>query len=823
MAATVTVLSKVQSNLRSDGDADREISHATTSVNGVKYAIVRGVNEKGQRYLDQYDLEKKTHEKRPLQGGTDSLVAMSDEGLMAITSGGKMQVFNMATRQVVSSAQLPALPDGEANSVKYWKFTSSHGMVLYALDAHVYTWLLSTPNVAPVNVFKMQDSLLSGTVVDVQVSEDEQWFAVVVRAAQSDAKQSVQMFSVARGVSSVLEASAAAVYAHQARGCSMMALASKGPQGFRLIVAELASQPGPPKFERLVLELPSDSAHLLPVCILRQGNDPNILTVISQKGHVHVANTESRTWVAHAVLGKGDEDFFVGAFSPGFAHLVAISAQGSLYAISARGVGVTPNVPVAAAVAVLAAQTPSSSVEPPTAAPSTAIPFREEPVAPPQDSFSALSLQSMVEPRKPQNPLEEFFSVYPPEALSLYKNDRAKFLPYFREKGASLNWQGLLSADKDMSVASKLAFGQAVAHLGLASRGEVVSHFESIGYLDDKFTKANYMMEILAGSDSPADTDLQTNAIVLGLSVAPSNVVANVVAKRWTNFNAKRVEEAALENSQWDLVWLLATSFEQRQQLLSTHAFNINPNQILQWYNSLPADGCLTVLETLANARSTSVLSWERIAAPPNDRLAPHLDLTVSPPFQTLRVKVASAADPALWSRYIAIALQYGESKEVSRILLQHYADQVINEITESAVKKAAAESNLSAALPLLILAERSNKLEDLVAYHIARPKAQSSAFLIPYATCIQPQVAGRVVALVALNNASEVLQDLLLACARTEVLSTASLALAVNQSNTNSVVSSVLASLAPQHPDVPLLQEYHARFQTSSETSPSS
>lgn len=782
----------------------------------MKYAIVRGVNEKGQRYLDEYNLETKSHEKRPLQGGSDALVAMSDAGLMAITSSGKMQVFNMTARQTVSAASLPAhSATGEANSVTFWKFVTASVMALVSADKNVYTWSLVNPNEAPTQLFKLQDALHGGVVLDIQMSDDCQWFAVVVHVpiGNGEVKPQVQMMSVARGVSSVQEASAAAVYTHPIRGCTVMALTSKGPAGnYRLMVAELASAPGAQKFERLVLELPVDSGNSLPVCLLRQGLEQSLLTVVTKNGHVHVANTESRAWVAHSRLGPGNEEFFAGAYSPGFNHLVVLSQQGSVYAVTTRGGGSAPAAAAPSAAPGTASPAPSASPAP--AAVATPPPTTQTP--PPRDSFQDLSLQSMVEPRKPLTPLEEFFSVYPAEALQLYKNDRAKFLPYVREQNISLNWEGLLTADKDMSVASKLAFGQALAHLNLASRGAVVSHFESMGYLNDAHAKVNYMIDLLGTNNIPADADLQTNAVVQGLAVNPKAVVEAVVRKQWTFFDATRVSTAALEAEQWDLVWLLATSFEQRLSLISMHSMSIAANQLLQWFNSLPVDGSLQVLETLSVARAKHALSWERIAAPPNDRLAPHIDLTISPPFQTLRVKVSTANDPALWKRYIDVAIQFGEEKEVSRILLQYSHDKNINDLAEDAVQRAAAESQVVAAMPLLILAERTGKLEGLVSYHASRPAA--SNFLVSYATAIQPQNAARVIALVAQNEqASELLHELILASARVETLSTYNLWLAANQTGTQSTIAAAIASLLQQAGEVPLLVAYNSKFNPAS------
>lgn len=745
------------------------------------------------------------------------MVAMSDAGLMAITSSGKMQVFNMAARQTVSAAALPAhSATGEANSVTFWKFVTANVMALVSADKNVFTWNLVNPNEAPTQLFKLQDALHGGVVLDIQTSDDSQWFAVVVHVpiGNGEVKPQVQMMSVARGVSSVQEASAAAVYTHPIRGCTVMALTSKGPAGnYRLMVAELASAPGAQKFERLVLELPVDSGNSLPVCLLRQGLEQSLLTVITKNGHVHVANTESRAWVAHSRLGPGNEEFFAGAYSPGFNHLVVLSQQGSVYAVTTRNGGSAPAAAAAAPVAAPSSSSPApSSASPAPAAVATPPPTSQ---TPPRDSFQDLSLQSMVEPRKPLTPLEEFFSVYPAEALQLYKNDRAKFLPYVREQNISLNWEGLLTADKDMSVASKLAFGQALAHLNLASRGAIISYFESMGYLNDAHAKVNYMIDLLGTNNIPADADLQTNTVVQGLAVNPKTVVEAVVRKQWTFFDATRVSAAALEAEQWDLVWLLATSFEQRLSLISMHSMAIAANQLLQWFNSLPVDGSLQVLETLSVARAKHALSWERIAAPPNDRLAPHIDLTISPPFQTLRVKVSSANDPALWKRYIDVAIQFGEVKEVSRILLQYSHEKSINDLAEDAVQRAAAESQLVAAMPLLILAERTGKLEGLVSYHVSRPAANN--FLVSYATTIQPQNAARVIALVAQNEqASGLLHELILASASAETLSTYNLWLAANQTGTQSTIAAAIASLFQQNGDVPLLTAYNSKFNSS-------
>lgn len=745
---------------------------------------------------------------------------------MAITSAGKMQVFNMAARQVVSGAALPAHSvTGEANSVTFWKFVTANVMALVSSDKTVFTWSLVNPNDAPVQLFKLQDALHSGVIHDIQMSDDSQWFAVVVHVpiGNGEVKPQVQMMSVARGVSSVQEASAAAVYTHPTRGCTIMALTSKGPTGnYRLMVAELATVPGAQKFERLVFELPADSGNSLPVCLLRQGLEQNLLTVVTKNGHVHVANTESRAWVAHSKLGPGNEEFFAGAYSPGFNHLVVLSAQGSVYAVTTRG-GSGPN-PAAAA--------PSSSSPAPVAAPSSPAPSSSSgtqtpppsavatpppaAVTPPRDSFQDLSLQSMVEPRKPLTPLEEFFSVYPAEALQLYKNDRAKFLPYIRQNNISLNWQGLLAADKDMSVASKLAFCQALAHLDLVSRGAVVSHFESMGYLSDAHARVNYMIDLLGSNNVAADADLQTNAIVQGMKINPKSVVDAVVRKQWTFFDAIAVSEAALEAEQWDLVWLLATSFEQRLSLLSMHSMSIAANQLLQWFNSLPVDGALQVLETLNVARAKHALSWERIAAPPNDRLAAHIDLTISPPFQTLRVKVNTANEPAIWKRYVEIALQFGEDKEVSRILLQYSHDKTINDLAEEAVQRAAAEGALVAAMPLLILAERTGKLEGLVAYHASKPA--TSNFLVSYITTIQPQNGARVIALIAQNEqATSLLNALVLAAAKADTLSTYNLWLAANQNGTQATVAAAISTLIQEAGEVPLLVAYNSKFNPAS------
>lgn len=786
------------------------------------------MNEKGQRYLDQYDLEKRTHEKRPLQGGADALVIMSDAGLMAITSGGKMQVFNMAARQVVSTAQLPGVgATGEPNAVKYWRYTTAQQIAIYGTDAQIYVWNLATANAAPTALFKLQDGLLSGTVVDIQVSEDAEWFAVVVRPSTPEGKPSVQLYAKGRAVSSVLEAAAAAVYSHPVRGCTIMALAAKGPQGYRLMVAELASAPGPAKFERLVLEVPAESQGHLPVALLRQGNDFNTLSFITRSGHIHVANTETRQWIAHTQVGI--DDFFVGAVSSGFAHYVIISSQGSVFVISPRTStgALTPT--TAASTSPSPSPAPSAPLSssgsgtPPLVAstsasslPTTAITPPPTTTTPPPvktDSFSQLSLQSMVEPRKPQTPLEEFFSTYPSEALSLYKNDRAKFLPFFIERGITLNWQGLVEADKDLSVASKLAFGQAVAHLDAASRNSVYQYFDGKGFFEDNHARVNYLLGLLGTVNSAGDAEVQTTAIVLGLRVIPAQVVDSVVNKRWTHYDSFRVAEVAQEVQQWDLVWLLATSFEQRLHLLSAQSANINANQILPWFNSLPVDGSLSVLEALAAAQATSTLSWERIAAPPHDRLAPHIDLTVSPPFQTLRVKVAASGDVQLWQRYINLLVSFGESKELSRLLLVYGYDKDINALVETAIRQAAQAGAVMAAMPLLILAERSGKIEDLVQFYLS--KSDGLGFLIPYSTAIQPQNVARIVAIAAKDHGAAA-GAIILAAAKAGVLTPANLWLAANQVSVTEDIANILPGLVEANPEVSTLPSFAAKFKSS-------
>lgn len=721
--------------------------------------------EQNKRYLDHYNLKTKSHEKRPLQGGPNSLAIVNNQNFMAITSEGKMQVFDMQKRQTVSSFEITSSDLGKINHVKYWKYLSPSMISFSTSDNTVFTWDISSPNLAPKPIFKLNDALSSGKVVEIETSNDLMWFAIVIREEISK-KQNVQLFSVSRNVSSVLDSSAVSICEHKNKSCNIMALTKITANGIKLIVAELNSQPGPGKFERLVLDVPTENRINYPVSIMFSESDNDILIVVNSSGMINVAHLSQRKWIIQSSIPV--DDIFIS--SSGEDEYISCSSKGKVFGFSIK----TNKSPV--------------------------------------DVFSSLSLSPVENPIY-QSEIDKFFSQYPSELFNLYKNNRNRFLPYIQENKIDFDWKELINVDKDISVASKLSFGIALSNFNLASRKTIVDFFISKGWLSDTNTFSVYTLEILANTNNQFDSDLQTEALISNLKTNPKIVFEILSKKTLTYFDSLALSLAAEKLNLWDIVWLIQSSDESHFKILSNNASSINPNVILAWFNNLPVDFCIRVLELLSRLpQGIQILSWDRIAAPPNNKLAPHIDLTISPPFQTLRVKVEIAKDLLIWKRYIDLLIIYGESKELTRTLIAHSYDNEVNTIVENAVKEAAKQKSLAAAMPLLLLAEKSNKIEDFVSYYLNRP--DSSSFLISYATVIQPQNASRVIVLAMINEKTELVKGLILESIKTKSITESSLWLAANQSNTTKILAPIINSLSKEF-RLPLLDSLNQKFST--------
>lgn len=227
----------------------------------------------------------------------------------------------------------------------------------------------------------------------------------------------------------------------------------------------------------------------------------------------------------------------------------------------------------------------------------------------------------------------------------------------------------------------------------------------------------NFLLEALK-DDKEEDGILQTRLLEMNLAHAPQVAEAIFERKMFTHYDYKHIAELCERAGLMQrAVEHYTDIYDIKRAIIHTHLFN--PEWLIEYFGTLSPEDTMTCLKLLleSNLRQNLQLCTA-IASKYSEQLTPAALITL---FETVRSseglflylgQIANfSQDPDVIFKYIQSACKIGQIKEVERICKES------NFYDPERVKNFLKESRLQDHLPLIIVCDRFNFVQDLILY----------------------------------------------------------------------------------------------------------
>lgn len=279
------------------------ISFKTLTMESDKYVCVRDLQPDGQTSLVVADIAKSLSERHNIKDA-EAAIMHPESKVLALRSGGTLQVFDLEKRERL---KVHIFADGP---VVYWRWINAR-TVGVVTERAVYHWDIdpSGPQrmveTTPVKVFDRAPEMdPTVQILSYRSDADGTWLMLcgVARGADGTLAGKTQLYSCENAASRILEGHAGTFHQMQTpkdtRLSNVMALASNGAQGGRIVILELpSSKKADASVERrqlpLNLTIPGDFPVFCHVAPLHK-----ILFVITSRGSVFLYDVLSGLQIA---------------------------------------------------------------------------------------------------------------------------------------------------------------------------------------------------------------------------------------------------------------------------------------------------------------------------------------------------------------------------------------------------------------------------------------------------------------------------------------------------------------------------------------------
>jgi clathrin heavy chain len=768
----------------------------------------------------------------------DSAILNPSEKILALRAGEMLQIFHIDMKRKIKEFKI-------SETVDFWKWISANTIAIVTRGA-VYHWSMEGSS-DPLKIFDRHAGLAGTQIINYRADSTQKWL-LLVGIAQKEGRiaGAMQLYSVEKAVSQVIEGHAGAFANHTLKGASkpsiLFAFAFRSATASKLYVLEVGASPDGPQFVKRAADIyypPETGAGDFPVAM--QIDEKNgIVFLVTKFGYVHLFDLATATTIYMNRISA--ETIFVTAPHSQTNGIVGINRQGQVLSVSVDEANVIPYICNTLGNPQLAIELASRAN----------LPGAEDLFA---RQFNALFSQGQyVEAAKvaadsPQGMLRTMQTIQRYQSLPVAPNQPSPLLQYFStllERGQLNKVETLelvrpvlnqgnkalleqwLAEDKlgcseelgdlvkgyDMRMALQIYYRAEVRHKVVAVFAEagqydkIVTYCQSVGYspdwsqllqnvlatnragaqafaamllgaeggpmidvtlVIDAFMSRNMVQETTAllldalKANAPEDGPLQTRLLEINLRSAPQVADAILGNEMFSHYDRLQVAQLCEQAGLYQRALEHYTEIEDiKRVMVNTHA--IQPTWLVDYFSRLAVDDSLTCLRALlsANLRQNAALVAE-IAT----RYAEHLDsskiIEMFEEFESFeglfvflqQMVAAGSEDESVHNKFIMAATRAGQFKEVERVVREssHY--------TPADIKDFLMEAKLADQLPLIVVCDRFDFIEDLTRYLY---KNNMSQYIEAYVQKINPMNTPAVVgALLDVDCNEEYIKSLVL------------------------------------------------------------
>ena len=198
------------------------ISFQTISVEGDKHFTVLDKNEQKVNIFSFHKINMPDKRNCP----ADFAIMHPTKQIMAVTAGTTIQMLDIAQRSKVADVTLQ-------QPIVFWKWLNEHILGLVTQNS-VFHFDLNNPSQAPRRVFDRNPDLQQAQIISYKMDPTEKWVALIgLVPYNGEAGGKIQLFSMEKNASQMLDGHAAHFYHYKHDGCMepsvMFAFAQKHP------------------------------------------------------------------------------------------------------------------------------------------------------------------------------------------------------------------------------------------------------------------------------------------------------------------------------------------------------------------------------------------------------------------------------------------------------------------------------------------------------------------------------------------------------------------------------------------------------------------
>ena len=199
------------------------ISFQTISIEGDKHFTVLDKNEQKVNIFSFHKINMPDKRNCP----ADFAIMHPTKQIMSVTAGTTVQMLDIGQRQKVADLTLQS-------PIVFWKWANDHILAFVTQNA-VFHFDLQNPNQQPRKVFDRHGDLAQAQIIGYKMDPTEKWVALVgLVPLNGEAGGKIQLFSMEKNASQMLDGHAAHFYNYKFDGCMensvMFAFAQKHPQ-----------------------------------------------------------------------------------------------------------------------------------------------------------------------------------------------------------------------------------------------------------------------------------------------------------------------------------------------------------------------------------------------------------------------------------------------------------------------------------------------------------------------------------------------------------------------------------------------------------------
>ncbi|KRY15216.1 Clathrin heavy chain 1 [Trichinella patagoniensis] len=285
MTTSLPIRFQEHAQLQNLGISASNIGFSTVTMESDKYICVKEkVGDSAQVVvIDLNDISNPM--RRPISA--DSVIMNPVSKVLALKAGKMLQVFDIDVKSKVKSCQF-------SEEVVFWRWLDVNNIALVS-PTSVYHWTMESESV-PVKMFDRMQSLNDRRIINYKTDSKYMW--LLLMGIDSRAVGSMQLYSMERRVSQVIEGHAACFinfkFGKNEEPSTLFSFATRQQAFAKLHIVEVGTAPGKnATYTKKVVDLffPAEGQHDFPIAM--QGSEKHgVIFIITKCGYIHVYDVE---------------------------------------------------------------------------------------------------------------------------------------------------------------------------------------------------------------------------------------------------------------------------------------------------------------------------------------------------------------------------------------------------------------------------------------------------------------------------------------------------------------------------------------------------